>query len=68
MVHPLLKKAKAIGTNGEGPYYEVFCSSFPDAIHLRCFTHFQHNLEVTLKQLQFPSHIMKEIIHDVVGV
>ena len=65
---PLLKNVQAIDTDGEGPLYEVFCGCFPNAVHLRCFAHFQRNLEEKLKQLQFPSHIIKEIIHDVMGV
>ena len=67
-LRPSLKNVKAIGTDGEGPLYEAFCGSFPNAIHLRCFTHFQRNIEDKLKQLQFPSHVIKEIIHDVMGV
>ena len=65
---PSLKNVQAIGTDGEGPLYDAFCGCFPNAVHLRCFTHFQRNLEEKLKQLQFPSHILKEIIQDVMGV
>ena len=30
---PTLKNAKAIGTDGEGPLYEAFWSTFPNAVH-----------------------------------
>ncbi|MBC6401887.1 MAG: hypothetical protein GDA37_12950 [Ekhidna sp.] len=67
-LRPSLKNVKAIGTDGEGPLFEAFCGSFRDAVHLRCFNHFKRNIEDKLKQLQFPSHIIKDIIHDVMGV
>jgi len=63
-----LKNVKAIGTDGEGPLFAAFCDSFREAVHLQCFTHFQYNIEDKLKQLQFPSHIIKDIVHDVLGV
>ena len=62
---PALKNTKAIGTDGEGPLYEAFCSVFPNAIHLRCFSHFQRNIE---DKLCFPQTIAKEILHDIMGV
>ena len=65
-LRPALKNAKAIGTDGEGPLYEAFCSTFPNAVHLRCFSHFQRNIED--KQLCFPQTIAKEILHDIMGV
>jgi len=63
-----LKNVKAICTDREGPLFEAFCGSFREAVHLRCFTHFQHNIEDKLKQLQFPSNIIKDIVHGVMGV
>ena len=67
-LRPSLKNTKAIGTDGEGPLYEAFCGVFPKAVHLRCFSHFQRNIEDKLKQLQFPVNITKEILHDIMGV
>ena len=63
-----LKNTKAIGTDGEGPLYEAFCCCFPNAVHLRCFSHFQRNLEEKLKQLQLPSTVIKEVVQDIMGV
>ena len=63
---PSLKNTKAIGTDGEGPLHEAFCGVFPKAVHLRCFSHFQRNIEDKLKQL--PTNIVKEILHDIMGV
>ena len=63
-----LKNVKAIDTDWERPVFEAFCGSFRKAVHFRCFTHFQHNVEDKLKQLQFPSHRIKDIVHDVMGV
>ena len=67
-LRPSLKNTKAIGTDGEGPLYKAFCGVFPKAIHLRCFSHFQRNIEDKLKQLQFPANIAKEIQHNIMGV
>jgi len=38
---------------------------FPKALHLRCFSHFQRNIDDKVKQLQVPT---KEILHDIMGV
>ena len=41
---------------------------FSNVVHLRCFSHFQWNIEDKLKQLCFPQIIIQEILHDIMGV
>lgn len=65
---PDLKNTQSVGTDGEGPLYDAFCNVFPNAVHLRCFSHFQRNIEDKLKQLCLPQTITKEILHDIMGI
>ena len=65
---PGLKDTKAVGTDGEGPLYEAFCNVFPNAVHLRCFSHFQRNIEDKMKQLGLPQAVTKEMLRDIMGV
>jgi len=42
-------------------------STFPAAQHLRCFLHFQDNLQRKLRELGLPSAVAMEIVKDVMG-
>ncbi len=58
---------KAIGTDGEKNLVDAALHNFPHAVHLRCFRHLQQNVELHLRNEQFPQPTIKEFTHDIFG-
>ena len=65
---PSLRGIKAFGTDGELALAGAFRHAFPEALHLRCFKHFQDNLESKLRALDLDDLTREEILADIVGV
>jgi len=58
---------RAFGTDGEQVLENALSSTFPAAQHVRCFLHFQDNLQRKLRELGLPSAVAMEIVKDVMG-
>ena len=54
---------KAVGTDGE----KNLVDTFHQAAHIRCFRHLQQNVDMHLREQQFPTSMIKEYIHDIFG-
>ena len=64
---PALRSIKALGTDGELALAGAFRHAFPDAIHLRCFKHFQDSCDSKLQALNLDDVARQEILADIVG-
>ena len=64
---PQVAAIKAVGTDGEKNLVEAVLCNFPQASHVRCFRHLQQNIEMHLREQQFPPSSIKEYTHDISG-
>lgn len=64
---PGISSVKGVGTDGENNLVEAVRRNFPQASHIRCFRHLQQNIEMHLRDKQFPQKTIKEYIHDIFG-
>ena len=65
---PSLSNIRAFGTDGELALVTAFKNAYPNAIHLRCFKHFQDNCDAKLRALNLVDAVRQEILGDIVGV
>lgn len=68
ILFPSLIGIKALGTDGELALAGAFLHALPNAIHLRCFKHFQDNCESKLRALNLDDVARQEILADIMGV
>ena len=66
-LNPQIAYLKAFGTDGEAALEKALSTTFPTAVHVRCFLHFKGNIENKLRELGIPPTVAKEIICDVMG-
>ena len=59
--------AKAVGIIGKKNLVEAVLSNFSHAAHVRCFRHMQQNIEMSLRDRQFPSCAVKKYTRDIFG-
>ena len=64
---PLLKEIRVFGSDGEKALTNAFESAFSNALHSRCFKHFQDNCEAKLKSLNLDATSREEILADIFG-
>ena len=64
---PEIANLKAFGTDGEAALEKALSTTFPAAVHVRCFLHFKGNIENKLRELGLPSTVSKEIVCDIMG-
>ena len=64
---PTLHSIQAIGTDGELALTKALKNAFPNALHLRCFKHFQDNCDAKLRALNLDDTVRKEILADMFG-
>ena len=57
----------AFGTDGEEELFRAMRYTFPQAIHLRCFSHFMDNCKRQLRLSNVPEKEQKEILFDIFG-
>ena len=62
-----LRNHQAFGTDGDINLSEAFSHNFPFALSLRCFIHFERNLQSKLHELGIPNKVADEFGHDVMG-
>lgn len=62
-----VKTMKAIGTDGEEALTKACKSSFPSAVQLRCFLHFERNIKEYLKRIGVDEANRKLICADLLG-
>lgn len=58
---------KAVGTDGEKNLVDAVLDTFHQAAHIQCFNHLQQNVEMHLREEQFPNSTIKEYIHNIFG-
>ena len=59
-----LRDVLAFGTDGDKNLTEALGHSFPFAIQLRCFVHFQKNIEEKLRSLGIPRQVSQDFFND----
>ena len=64
---PEIANLKAFGTDGEAALEKALSTTFPAAVHVRCFLHFKGNIENKLRELGLSSTVSKEIVCDIMG-
>ncbi len=64
---PGISSVKAVGTDGEKSLVDAVHQNFPQVAHIRCFRHLQQNVEMHLRDNQFPQNVIKEYTHDIFG-
>ena len=62
-----LRHIQAFGTDGDANLSEAFSHNFPYAHSLRCFIHFERNLQEKLRELGIPAKVANEFVCDVMG-
>ena len=62
-----LRNVLAFGSDGDKALVEALSHNFPYAIQLRCFLHFQKNVEQKLKEFGIPTKVAEEFIYDIFG-
>ena len=63
----MLKEIRAFGSDGQKALTNAFESAFSNALHLRCFKHFQDNCEAKLKSLNLDPTSREEVLTDIFG-
>ena len=56
---------KVVGTDREQNLVDAALHNFSQAVHVRCFRHLQQNIEMHLRNEQFPVDAVKEYTHDI---
>ena len=64
---PMLRKIRAMGSDGESALCKAIHGNLPSAIHLRCFKHLKDNLQRKLSSMCMDSFSQKEIMADIFG-
>ena len=57
----------AAQTDGEKNLVDAVLHNFPRAAHVHCFRHLQQNIEMHLRNQQFPPCVVKKYTHDIFG-
>ena len=57
--------SNAVGTDGEKNLVEAVLQNFPHHSHVHCFRHSQQNIEMHLRNQQFPPSVVKEYTRDI---
>ena len=57
----------AFGSDGELALEQALSATFPKAQHVRCFLHFQQNIEHKLRELGIPTSASIEVVKDIMG-
>ena len=66
-LRPALCRVLAFRSDGDKALTEAFTHNFPYVVQLRCFIHFQRNIEEKLKSLRFYSTVAQEFLSDISG-
>ena len=66
-LRPKLSHIQAVGTDGEKALIDAIEKCFPHASQLRCFRHLQQNVEMYLRDKQFPQSAITEYTREIFG-
>ena len=62
-----IEHINAVGTDGEKNLVDAVIRNFPHVSHIRCFRHLQQNIEMHLRDREFPPSVVKKYTHDISG-
>ena len=62
-----LRNIQAFGTDGDTNLSDALGHNFPFALALRCFIHFERNIQGKLRDLGIPAKVADEFVHDIMG-